>query len=118
MSLRESVVDTRQDSGTYELALQNYQQVNVIKEVAINVQDHGAVGDGTTDDTLAIQAAIDALETSNTHNTLYFPKGTYQLNQVFIDYDTATSSWQSLRIGAVRMQWSDIVLSVGAGSRN
>jgi hypothetical protein len=37
----------------------------------INVKDFGAVGDGTADDTAAIQAAND------TGNTVYFPHGTY-----------------------------------------
>ena len=37
----------------------------------INVKEYGAVGDGSTDDTAAIQAAIDAAETGT---TIYFPE--------------------------------------------
>ena len=40
----------------------------------INVKDFGAVGDGVTDDTAAIQAAIVATTTSK---ALFFPSGTY-----------------------------------------
>jgi hypothetical protein len=43
----------------------------------INVKDYGAKGDGTTDDTTAIQAAIAAMWTSGNGRQLYFPKGTY-----------------------------------------
>jgi hypothetical protein len=41
----------------------------------VSVKDFGAVGDGVTDDTAAIQAAIDAC--SNNAGTLVFPFGTY-----------------------------------------
>lgn len=41
----------------------------------INVKDYGAVGNGTTDDTSAIQSAINA---STTNGVVYFPDGTYK----------------------------------------
>ena len=43
-----------------------------------NVTDYGAVGDGTTDDTAAINLAIAALNTA-TRGVLYFPSGTYKI---------------------------------------
>lgn len=44
-----------------------------------NVQDYGALGNGVTDDTKAIQAALEAAGRA-APATLYFPAGTYMLN--------------------------------------
>jgi hypothetical protein len=44
-----------------------------------NVKNYGATGNGTTDDTAAIQTAMAALAlTGTTGGTLYFPAGTYK----------------------------------------
>jgi hypothetical protein len=45
----------------------------MIEGDAISVLDYGATGDGVTDDTAAIQAAIDA----TTNNNVFFPPATY-----------------------------------------
>lgn len=47
-----------------------------------NVKDYGATGDGTTDDTAAIQAAIAALPSNS--GILLFPAGTYKHNTLTI----------------------------------
>jgi hypothetical protein len=49
---------------------------NKLRET-VSVKDFGAVGDGTTDDAAAIQAAIDAVTTNG--GTVYFPAGTYNV---------------------------------------
>lgn len=46
----------------------------------VSVKDFGAVGDGVADDTVAIQAAVDAVKTNG--GTVYFPTGKYKLNGV------------------------------------
>lgn len=54
----------------------------IIAGSALNVLDFGATGDGTTDDTVAIQAAIDKAET--TGNDVIFPAGTYLMKTITI----------------------------------
>ena len=44
------------------------------ESAAVNVRDFGAIGDGKTDDTMAVQTAINCLPRGG---RLYFPKGTY-----------------------------------------
>jgi hypothetical protein len=46
----------------------------------VNVKAYGATGDGSSDDTAAIQDAINA----NPGRTIYFPHGTYAITQVTI----------------------------------
>lgn len=47
---------------------------------SVSVKDFGAVGDGVTDDTAAIQAAVTAAE----NGSLYFPAGTYLVNTAIL----------------------------------
>lgn len=53
----------------------------MISSSLINVKDFGATGNGVTDDTAAIQAAI----TAAAYKTLYIPKGTYVVSDINSD---------------------------------
>ena len=51
-----------------------------MSDLCVNVKDYGAKGDGTTDDTAAIKAAISAAGT----NTLLFPEGKYVTTETLV----------------------------------
>lgn len=52
--------------------------ISYAKRTFINVKDFGAIGDGTTNDSAAIQSAI------NSGETVFFPYGTYLCNNLTI----------------------------------
>lgn len=47
---------------------------------SVSVTDFGAIGDGTTDDTIAVQAAISAAQSLGAGTELRFPIGTYLIS--------------------------------------
>jgi hypothetical protein len=74
---------------------------------AVSVEDYGAVGDGTTNDTAAIQAAIDAVSAAG-GGRLYLGPKTYLVNQVGLGCLTAKSN--------VFMVGSSSVLKIGSAA--
>jgi hypothetical protein len=52
---------------------------SMIDGAVINVFDYGATGNGSTDDTVAIQAAITAAESNQQYRGIFFPVGTYKI---------------------------------------
>ena len=51
--------------------------IALVPPIYYNVKNYGAAGDGTTDDTTAIQNAINAMP--NTGGVVFLPPGTYKI---------------------------------------
>ena len=59
-------------------------EIEASAQNVVNVKDYGATGDGVTDDTAAIAAAVEDLSTGE---TLYFPAGVYRVSKVDLKSD-------------------------------
>ncbi|KAI1322866.1 glycoside hydrolase family 55 protein [Xylariaceae sp. FL0255] len=94
-------LEERQTSGTYWYETIAHQGISAFNAnpssyvVYRNVKDYGAKGDGKTDDTASIQAAISAGSrcapgscgsSSTTNAVIYFPAGTYIISSSIIMY--------------------------------
>ncbi len=78
----------------------------------IDVTSYGAVGDGTTDDTEALQLAI--AENVGRHRILFFPPGTYLVNDS-LEWRNAEGEWQPyLTLQGAGRQHTTIRLADGA----
>ncbi|MDB4328651.1 hypothetical protein N9982_01370 [Akkermansiaceae bacterium] len=117
--MSSDVVLTIAEHPGYEFEEGGYQSatVNVVRQIALNVKDFGAIGDGVQDDTAAIQLALDALEASQSHNTLHFPSGTYRLDTPKHDKYTVTSESHILTFGESNLEGRDLFFTGEAGSR-
>lgn len=87
-------------TGTAELS----QTVEYKLRQTVSVMDFGATGDGVTDDTAAIQAAIDAV----VNGTVIFPAGVYKITDTLtIEY---TDLWRSVNLqgngNASQIKWA------------
>lgn len=71
-------------------------------QVTINVKAFGAVGDDTTDDTAAIQAAINSI--SGVGGVVYFPTGNYKVtSQLNVNHDGVCFKGDGARSSTIRV---------------
>jgi hypothetical protein len=94
----QSAIDTLTGTTTTSLNLKADKA-----RLPLNVKDYGAVGDGTANDTAAIQAALDAVPTGG--RAVYFPAGRYKITStllVKIDGTTLYGDGPANRAGATQ----------------
>lgn len=105
-----STIVTRASKGlplTWQEADNNFKNLNYGSYVSVKDSAYGAKGDGITDDTAAIQAAIDGLGASG--GILYFPKGWYAVTQLNITVGQITLQGEGL---SSRLLSSDAISDV------
>lgn len=88
----------------------------VDNKIPVSVKDYGAVGNGSTDDTAAVQAAVDAVIAGN-GGSLFFPRGAYlTTSTIVVDPSLAPQGSASVRLfGEGRLRSS--LISNTAGQR-
>ena len=112
----KGVTLTLQTAAGYVLGTNVTAEVHVLKEAALSVRDFGAMGDGVTDDTTAIQAAINGLEATTNYNTLHFPAGTYRLNTPTFESDASFSWHHLLKLGNSELSGRDLLFTGEPGA--
>ncbi|KAJ8598971.1 hypothetical protein CTAYLR_009262 [Chrysophaeum taylorii] len=76
----------------------------LIGDTTFDVRDYGAVGDGTTDDTTAIQAALDACASSDSGGFVEFSGGTFLSLPLYVKGDNC-GLWVSSTL--LQMHWTE-----------
>jgi hypothetical protein len=71
---------------------------SMIAGAPVNVLDYGAKGDNVTNDTVAIQTAIDAVFAAG-GGTLFFPAGTYLVSTLSLNWGTSPTSIKFIGAG-------------------
>lgn len=80
-----------------------------------NVKDFGAVGDNSTDDTVAIQAALDAVEANG--GGLFFPEGFYKVTSALtIDGQTGTGAEFGINLFGANKRTTRLVSYLSSGT--
>jgi parallel beta-helix repeat protein len=92
-------------------------RATLFAEPAINVKDYGATGDGATNDTAAIQAAIDDAPASG--GTVFFPFGNYSIGKISIGVKSGVTllgaGWSNTKL-TLRNTTNDHMIVIGDGS--
>jgi polygalacturonase len=81
-ALGDALVGFRQSNSLGNLTSAVGRTVHQKLQESVSVKDFGAVGDGITNDSAAIQAAVNSFTASGVGGEIFFPKGTYKINTV------------------------------------
>ncbi len=94
------------NSGNWQSTYSTVSSLSVAWDETINIKSYGAKGDGVTDDTAAIQAAI----TNNPYKIIYFPSGNYFISST-ITIDNPVQLRGNRAWNGSRITWTSQTLS-------
>ncbi|WJE54330.1 BppU family phage baseplate upper protein [Bacillus cereus] len=95
----KSTADAAQTTadGAVILSTENSEKINILEKNVVNVLTFGAKGDGVTDDTIAIQRALDLAKTLTSVEVI-IPNGTYRITNYLIVYKNTNIKMQKKTI--------------------
>ncbi|MGF6853751.1 polygalacturonase [Paraburkholderia sp. CI3] len=86
-------------------------------KTTFNVAEFGAKGDGSTDDTAAIQKALNAASAAK--GTVVFPQGTFMTGALFVGSNTTLQIDEGVTLKAIQAQsWWNIETTIASGATN
>ena len=96
-----------------DISLQNQINALATAKMLINVKDYGAVGDGVTDDSAALNTAFAAAGTD--YCTVLFPSGTYMIGSPVDIPSNTTVYFDNAEIKVIRTDstWKELAFSLG-----
>lgn len=88
------------NTGNYNAQVEEYREVVDTLSTWVTPQMYGAKGDGVTDDTEAIQNAIE----SGKFGKIYFPAGTYLISDTLTLYSLTEYCGDGIKISVIKMK--------------
>ncbi|WP_179400668.1 glycosyl hydrolase family 28-related protein [Burkholderia guangdongensis] len=112
-----SAAQVASNASTAQAAANTAQTIanQLSKDYVVTVKDFGAVGDGVTDDTVSIQAALDHV-TSIGGGEVFFPEGTYMVMAPVANYLWLTKASNRMNYAALMVGSNTKVSGAGATS--
>ena len=80
VALGDALIGFKQSNSSGVLGGAVGRTVHQKLQESVSVKDFGAVGDGVTDDSAAIQAAVNSFNGLGSSGEIFFPKGNYKIN--------------------------------------
>lgn len=108
-SIQDTIQQLFTNFGTIDTALNKHDLE--LADIAIDVKEYGAKGDGVTDDTAAVQAAVNATG----QGTLLFPVGIYIIKDVYL-HDNITLMSLSSAVQYSNNNAPGVTLKAGTGA--